>query len=110
MVCPLFMSLESAACAIAARVVGYPAFSEIILEQKLSPRAVAAMLRMSVVQWLNGPRRHRAGCKHCTMDECGEAERSLALEALHDDAAFKRAASRAAKIVAQHWQEIATDA
>ena len=44
------------------------------------------------------------------MDECGAAERSLALEALHDDAAFKRAASRAAKIVAQHWQEIATDA
>jgi hypothetical protein len=39
----------------------------------------------------------------------GEAERSLALEALHDDAAFKRAASRAAKIVAEHWLEIAAD-
>jgi len=37
----------------------------------------------------------------------GEAERSLALEALQDDTAFKRAASRAARIVAEHWQEIA---
>ena len=34
----------------------------------------------------------------------GEAERSLALEALHDYAAFERAASRAAKIVAEHGE------
>jgi hypothetical protein len=37
----------------------------------------------------------------------GEAEKLLALEVLHDDAAFKRTASRAARIVAEHWQEIA---
>jgi hypothetical protein len=36
----------------------------------------------------------------------GETERLLALEALHDDAAFKRAAARAVKIVAEHWPEI----
>ena len=40
----------------------------------------------------------------------GEAERSLALEVLRNDAAFGHAASRAAKIVAEHWQEIATEA
>ena len=37
----------------------------------------------------------------------GEAEKRLALEVLHDDAAFKHTASRAARIVAEHWQEIA---
>jgi hypothetical protein len=37
-------------------------------------------------------------------------EKALALEALHDDAAFKRAARDAAKLVAKHWQEIATEA
>ena len=30
--------------------MGYPAFSEVILEQQLSPRAVAAMLRMSAAK------------------------------------------------------------
>ena len=41
------MSIEAAACAVAARLEGYPAFAEVILEQQLSPQAVAAMLRMS---------------------------------------------------------------
>jgi hypothetical protein len=32
------MSLETAACAVAARLEGYPAFSEVILEEQLAPR------------------------------------------------------------------------
>jgi len=39
----------------------------------------------------------------------GELERSLAMQAVHSDAAFKRAAARAAKIVAEHWPEIAAE-
>ncbi len=44
------MSIEAAACAVAARLEGYPAFAEVILEQQLSPHAVAAMLRMSAAK------------------------------------------------------------
>ena len=108
------MSIEAGACAVAARVEGYPAFSEVILEQELSPRAVAAMLRMSagkdgmslaVIVLAASTARWRA--ERNGWD--GEAERLLALEALHDDAAFKRAAARAAKIVGEHWQEIAAE-
>ena len=63
---PLSMSIEASACAVAARLEGYPAFAEVILEQQLSPRAVAAMLRMSASK--NGmPRRHRACRKHGTV-------------------------------------------
>ena len=92
-----------------ARLEGYPAFAEVILEQRLSPRAVAAMLRMSaakdgmslaVIVLSAAQARWRA--QHDGWD--GDVERALALEALHSDAAFKHAASRAAKIVAQHWQ------
>ncbi len=101
------MSLEAAACAVAARAMGYPSFSEVILEQQLSPRAVAAMLRMSagkdgmslaIIVLAASTARWRA--QRDGWD--GEAERLLALEALHDDVAFKRAASRAAKIVAEN--------
>ena len=114
MICTLPMSIEAAACAVAARIMGYPSFSEVILEQQLSPRAVAVMLRQSatkdgmslaVIVLAAGTARHMA--QPCGWN--GEAERLLALEALHDDAALKRAASRAAKIVAQHWQEIAAE-
>jgi hypothetical protein len=106
------MSIEAAACAVAARLEGYPAFAEVILEQQLSPHAVAAMLRMSaakdrmslaVIVLAAGTARHMA--EPCAWN--GETERVIALDALHDDAAFKRAASRAAKIVAEHWREIA---
>jgi hypothetical protein len=103
--CP--MSIDAAACAAAARVMGYPTFSEVILEQQLSPRAVAAMLRMSagkdgmslaVIVLAAGTARHMADPHGWNAD----TERLLALEALHDDAAFKRAALRAAKIVVEH--------
>ena len=112
---PCQMSLEAAACAVAARLEGYPAFAEVILEQQLSPRAVAGMLRMSaakdgmslaVIVLAAGTARHMADPHGWD----GETERSLALEALHSDAASKRAASRAAKIIAEHWQEIASEA
>jgi hypothetical protein len=40
----------------------------------------------------------------------GEIERQLALDALHDNhRAFERAATRAAKIVAENWQAIVTE-
>jgi hypothetical protein len=105
------MSIESAACAAAARLEGYPAFADLILEQQLSPRAVAAMLRMSASK--NGmslavivlaASQARWRVSHDGWD--GETERLIALEALHSDAAFMRAAARAARIVAEHWQEI----
>ena len=106
------MSIEAAACAVAARVMGYPAFSEVILEQQLSPRAVAAMLRMSatkdgtaaaIIILTAGTARHAA-------DPNGWTERLLALDAVHTDATgVKQAALRAAKIVAEHWQEIAAE-
>jgi hypothetical protein len=114
-ICPLFMSLESAACAIAARVMGYPAFSEVILEQQLSPRAAAVLLRMSattdgmslaVIVLAAGTARHMADPHGWNG---GETERLLALEALHDDAGFARAAKRAAEIVTRHWSEITTE-
>jgi hypothetical protein len=38
--CPLSMSLESAACAIAARAEGYGGLADIIAEQKLAPGAI----------------------------------------------------------------------
>ena len=62
-ICPLLMSLDAAACAVAARVMGYPSFSEVILEQQLSPRAVAVMLRQSA-KGRHEPRSHRAGRGH----------------------------------------------
>ena len=43
--CPLSMSLEFAACAIAARAKGYGGLADIIAEQKLAPGAIASMLR-----------------------------------------------------------------
>ncbi|MGA8434105.1 MAG: hypothetical protein WB713_04850 [Methyloceanibacter sp.] len=109
------MSIEAAACAVAARVMGYPAFSEVILEQQLSPRAVAAMLRMSatkdgtaaaIIILAAGTARHAADPNGWD----GETERLLALDAVHTDATgVKQAALRAAKIVAEHWQEIAAE-
>ena len=100
---------------LAARVMGYPAFSEVILEQQLSPRAVAAMLRMSATKdgtaaaitiLTAGTARHAADPNGWD----GETERLLALDAVHTDATgVKQAASRAAKIVAEHWQEIAAE-
>ena len=63
-ICPLLMSLDAAACAVAARVMGYPSFAEVILEQQLSPRAVAVMLRQSATKDGASPRRHRAGRWH----------------------------------------------
>ena len=39
------MSLDAAACAAAARAVGYPGLAEIIIERQLSPDAVAFMFR-----------------------------------------------------------------
>ena len=108
-------SIEAAACAVAARVMGYPAFSEVILEQQLSPRAVAAMLRMSatkdgtaaaIIILAAGTARHAADPNGWD----GETERLLALDAVHTDATgVKQAALRAAKIVAEHWQEIAAE-
>jgi hypothetical protein len=95
------------ASAVAARLEGDPSFSEVILEQQLSLRAVATLLRMSaaksgmtlvVIVLAAGTARHRAD----PIGWDGETERLLALEALHDDAAVKRAASRAAHIVAEH--------
>jgi hypothetical protein len=94
------MSIEASACAVAARLEGYPAFAEVILEQQLSPRAVAAMLRMSagkkgmslaVIVLAASTARWRAQRNGWS----GEAERSLA--------------SRTAKIVAEHWSEIAAE-
>jgi post-segregation antitoxin (ccd killing protein) len=103
------MSIEAAACAVAARVMGYPAFSEVILEQQLSPRAVAAMLRMSATKDGTAAAitaRHAADPNGWD----GETERLLALDAVHTDATgVKQAALRAAKIVAEHWQEIAAE-
>ena len=108
------MSFEVTASAVAARLEGYPAFSEVILEQQLSPRVVAGLLRQSatkdgmtlaIIVLAAGTARHRAD----PIGWNGEAERLLALEALHDYAAFERAASRAAKIVAEHWGEIVTE-
>ncbi|MGB8711056.1 MAG: hypothetical protein WCD39_15070 [Methyloceanibacter sp.] len=60
------MSIEASACAVAARLEGYPAFAEVILEEQLSPRAVAAMLRMSASK-TGMPRRHPACRKHGTV-------------------------------------------
>ena len=108
------MSIEAAGCAVAARVVGYPAFAEVILEQELSPRAVAAMLRMSAgkdgmslaVIVLAAGRSTHGDPHHWD----GDDERRLAAEALSmNDAAFRRAARRAARIVAEHWSEIASE-
>jgi hypothetical protein len=105
------MSIEAAACAVAARLEGYPSFAEVILEEQLSPHAVALVLRMSaakdgmavaVIVLTASTARWRA--QHNGWD--GETERLLALEALHDDAALKRAAERAAKIVGEHWETI----
>jgi hypothetical protein len=96
------MSIEAAACAVAARIEGYPAFAELILEQQLSPHAVALVLRMSaakdgmavaVIVLTASTARWRA--QRSGWD--GEAERLLALDALPDDAAFRRAAERAAQ-------------
>ena len=94
--------------------MGYPSFSEVILERQLSPSAVAAVFRQSaakdgvslaVIVLAASTARWRAKSDGWN----GEAERLLALDALRSDAAFKRAASRAAKIVAEHWQEISTE-
>ncbi len=107
------MSVEVAACAAAARVMGYPGLADIMSQQSLTPEAAASLLRRcsvardgmslavivlaaSTVRW----RAQRDGWD-------GETERLLALEALPDEAAFKEAASLAARIVAEHWGEIA---
>jgi hypothetical protein len=114
---PARMSLESTACAIAARAEGYGGLADIIIKQKLAPAAIASMLRrcsaakdsmsLAVIVLAAGTARHHADPHHWN----GEVERELALNALSaNDAAFKRAASRAAKIVAEHWQEIASEA
>ena len=112
------MSLEAAACAaaaIAAANLGYSGFAEIIRERQLSPAAVAHLLQrhgaakdgmiVAIIVLAGATARHHAD----PHDWNGDLERQIALEALHDDAAFKRAASRAAKIVARHWSEITTE-
>ena len=113
-ICPLLMSLDAAACAVAARVMGYPSFSEVILEQQLSPRAVAVMLRQSatkdgmivaIIVLAASTARWQAKREGWS----GETERLLALGALTNKAAFERAAKKAARIVSQHWQEIAAE-
>ena len=113
-ICRLPMSLEAAACAVAARVMGYPSFAEVILEQQLSPRAVAVMLRQSatkdgmivaIIVLAASTARWQAKREGWS----GETERLLALGALTNKAAFERAAKKAARIVSQHWQEIAAE-
>lgn len=39
------MSIESAACAVAAADLGYPTFAEVIASEQLPPRAVATLMR-----------------------------------------------------------------
>ena len=109
------MSVDAAAAACAARSLGYPSFADTILDRDLPTSAVADLLRRygagkdgmivaivvlaaSTARW----RVQRDGWN-------GATEEKIAREVLHNDAAFRRAASRAAKIVAQHWSEIATD-
>jgi hypothetical protein len=92
------MSLESAACAIAARAEGYGGLADIIIEQKLAPATVASMLQrcsaakdgmsLAVIVLAASTARWKVSGEEWD----GETERLLALEALHSDAAFKRAA------------------
>jgi len=111
------MSVAATAAACAARSVGYPGLAEIIVERQLSPGAVADLLThygarrngmtVAVIVLAASTARHRVDPHRWN----GEAERLLALDALKaNDAAFRRACSRAAKIVAEHWPEIATEA
>lgn len=108
------MSLEATACAIAAREMGYPSFAEVIRDRKLPPSAVADLLGrhatskdgmvVAVVVLAAGTARHMTNPDGWN----GETERLLALDALANKASFTRAAKKAAQIVAQHWQEIAS--
>ena len=79
------------------------------LTEGTSPFLLAAALDRATgtatLSWAAGLARWRA--QHDGWN--GETERLLAVEALHDDAAFKRAASRAARIVAEHWGEISSE-
>jgi hypothetical protein len=115
--CP--MPLEATACAaaaIAAADLGYSGFAEIIRERQLSPAAVAHLLQrhgaakdgmiVAIIVLAGATARHHAD----PHDWNGDLERQIALEALTNKSAFERAASRAAKIVAEHWPEITAEA
>jgi hypothetical protein len=110
------MSLEAAACAAAAADLGYPGFAEIIADMELPPAAVAHLLSrhgagkdgeltIAIIVLSASTARHHAD----PHDWNGEVERQIARDALQSDAAFRRAAERAAKIVAEHWPDIAAE-
>jgi len=62
-------------------------------------------MSLAVIVLAAGTARHLADPHDWNWD----AERQIARNALHSDAAFRRAAERAARIVSEHWQEIATE-
>jgi hypothetical protein len=95
------MSVDAAAAACAARSLGYPTFSEIILEQQLSPRAVAAMLGQSAAKagmslalqtgtakWL--PTSPLFALLVCAVGGSGEAQAGISLSALSWDIQYSQ--------------------
>ena len=83
------MSIEAAACAAAARSLGYPTFAQLIIDRQLPPSAVADLFRHSVVK-------------------DGMTLAVILLAA--DGNGFDRACKRATRLVAEHWSEIAAEA
>ena len=111
------MSVEAAACAVAARLLGHGGLASLIADRQLVPDAIVRLfwrssiakdgeslavivLAGSTARWCN-----------CQDEWDGEEERLLALDAVHADAkAFQRAARQAALIVRENWPEFVREA
>jgi hypothetical protein len=109
------MSIEAAACAAAARSLGYPTFAQLIIDRQLPPSAVADLFRHSVVKdgmtlavilLAGATARHHADPQHWN----GDTEKALAMQALGSGDGFDKACKRARLIVSSHWPQIASEA
>jgi hypothetical protein len=112
------MLASVAASAAAARAIGYPGLGDLIEVNELGSERVVALLRRisfsraaskdcAVIILAASIGRYRA----CPLDWSPEPEQGLALALLEDlndpEAQYRKLSDRAARLVKDHWAEIA---
>src|SRR6476661_7178148 len=104
------------ASAIAADSLGYHSVARLIIEQQLSPGAIARLFAMSAspdaghVAAVVILAAATARFNSCRENFSGDLERDLAIKALGGETGFAAANKQAVKLVQHHWTEITANA
>ena len=109
---PPAMHAGTIASAIAARSLGYAGIAQLIIEQQLSPGAIARLFAMSAspdaghVAAIVILAAATARFNSCRQNFNGDLERDLAIEAVGGETGFVAANREAVKLVKAHGREI----